>query len=74
MNAITIGYWGVPGTIGGRTHVVRNGKNLCGDRIHAKAEFQWCADFQTESMYIVQCQRCKDRAKKLFQLASNKKG
>lgn len=58
------GYWGIPGKNGGQTHINRNGKPLCGQRLHPKAEFQFCAN--RIHLPYVECQRCKQRASRIL--------
>ncbi len=50
------GYFGVPGKLGGRVHVVQGGKPVCGARV--RGEFQWCA--HGIQMDYVDCSRCRD--------------
>lgn len=60
---ISVGWFGIPGRNGGRVHVVRNGKLLCGEKPHPKAEY-----FQNAPYLLfeyVECLRCKERAKRL---------
>ena len=56
------GYYGIPGKTGGRVHVVRNGRPMCGERLHPEAVFQWCA----HGIWwpYVECIRCRDRARR----------
>ena len=58
------GWFGIPGSFkpGGQVHVVRNGKPICGQHIHPKAQFQWCAD--GINLNFIECKRCKLRASK----------
>ena len=52
-----IGYWGVPGTVARtKTHLVEDGKNLCGVPVGRKAEFQFCSP---PSLTLAECARCR---------------
>lgn len=54
------GWYGIPGgRTGGRVHIVSDGKPICGDHIHSKAEFQWCAPGVKYD--YVECRRCLER-------------
>lgn len=68
---IVIGYFGVPGTIGGKVHICGTANindlhpaPLCGARLGAKVEFQWCATWPNGFTYI-ECEHCKKKAKKM---------
>ena len=51
------GYFGVPGGYGGMVHVARNGKPVCGTRMHKKAVFQWCSTVINWNM--TECKSCR---------------
>lgn len=57
------GWFGIPGSkgSGGRVHIVRDGKPLCGERPHHCAVFQCNAN--GIAMDMVECRRCKERGK-----------
>jgi hypothetical protein len=52
------GYFGIPGGTGKLVHAVdHRQKPICGQRLHPKAEFQWCChglDYQ-----MTECEKCK---------------
>lgn len=60
MHIYQTGWFGIPGRLGGKTHVLKNGKPLCGLHPHPAAEFQRCAS-EIVLQYI-ECRRCKERA------------
>ncbi len=55
-----VGFWGVPGGVGGKTHIVEGSKNLCGAKMHAKAQFQLCGP---PSVVIPECRNCQKQWK-----------
>lgn len=69
---ILIGFFGKPGTTGGKIHACREcqelfpkdlrPKPLCGSRLSAKAEFQWCATFPSGTRFV-ECKHCKKKMK-----------
>lgn len=55
----SIGWFGIPGGPACRstkTHVVREGKPICGARLGKNMEFQWCSH---EDISEPGCDRCK---------------
>jgi hypothetical protein len=56
---ITIGWFGVSGSkrSGSKTHLVLNGKAMCGSVFSSKSEYQWC--FPNFLMGNPECERCK---------------
>lgn len=55
---MAIGWYGVPGgPEGSMTHVVHDGRPVCGTRFHRLAEFQWCC--HDDWTYVPECERCK---------------
>ena len=42
-----------------KTHIVNNGKVLCGYKPHKTLKFQWCASL--ESLEYLECERCKTK-------------
>ena len=60
----SVGFYGIPGRIGGRTHLIaKGGRPVCGEKVHPKAEYQWCA--WGAHLELIECRRCHDRAAKL---------
>jgi hypothetical protein len=61
----SVGYFGIPGfnRAGGRVHLVRNHKPICGERLHPDAEYQWCGP----GLYLdwIECKRCLERGTKI---------
>jgi hypothetical protein len=65
MKNYQTGWFCIPGgRTGGQVHVVSYGKPICGQRLHKKAEFQWCA--HGIKLDYIECARCKGRAKKML--------
>jgi hypothetical protein len=62
---IATGFFGIPGKNGGQTHVVREGKPLCGRRLHPLAEFQFCSN--GINLAYTECARCKERAARILE-------
>ena len=60
---ITIGFFGVPDRTGGLTHLVLNGKALCGTHFHKDAVYQWCIPTVRAG---VECERCKKLQRTLY--------
>jgi hypothetical protein len=56
MNAVTIGWFGIPSKEGGKTHYVRDGKPLCGTYMSPLSQYQWCFP---DIHNAVECERCK---------------
>ncbi len=54
----SIGWFGIPGVnrAGTKTHLVTKGGPVCGARISAKAEYQWCGPV---SNLIPECRHCQ---------------
>jgi hypothetical protein len=63
-STITIGWFGLPGKQGGKTHYARDGKPLCGTRMMPNAEYQWCFP---NICGEVECKRCNKLAIQLLQ-------
>jgi hypothetical protein len=59
---ISTGYFGVPGKDGGKVHLVTKGRPICGTRLPADSEYQWCS--YSTRMEFVECERCKRSAVK----------
>lgn len=59
--ARSTGWWGRPGDMTGncatKTHVVEDGKPICGSRIANDREFQWCS--HGIRWDYIECERCK---------------
>ena len=56
----SIGWFGIPGGPEWRstkTHVVVDGKTLCGSRLGKNMEFQWCSHI--DGLVAVECERCE---------------
>lgn len=55
-----ISWFGIPGKRPGScmTHVVRNGKPICGTRQHPDAEEQICSSESAYSAKLVECKKC----------------
>jgi len=50
------GYYGRPGTFGGKVHIIEDGKPICNTHIHDKAEFQYCS--YSNNIKYTSCIRC----------------
>ena len=59
LKDITIGWFGVPGSNrpGSKTHLVSNGKPMCGTVFSPKAEYQWCYPTMLDGR--PECEHCK---------------
>lgn len=60
LRPVSTGFFGIPGRLPHNSHsvhVVRNGKPICGTRMHPEAEYQWCAD-GVHTGYV-ECEKCK---------------
>lgn len=65
MYEYSIGWFGMPGRTGGKTHIVnRYTKPLCGHKHHELSQFQWCSRDHTS--YIVECCKCRQKQLKLL--------
>lgn len=53
---MTTGFFGVPGSIGGKVHAVENRKPACGTRISPWAEYQWCSP--RIRLDYIECEKC----------------
>lgn len=53
------GYFGIPGRIGGKVHVIEGKRPMCGIRVDPRAEFQWCAH-GIQSDYL-ECKGCRKK-------------
>ena len=57
-----IGWFGVPGGYSSqstKTHIVRNGKPICGTVIGDKQRFQWCSYSPRRNHDYIECEKCK---------------
>lgn len=52
-----IGYFGIPGRDGGKTHLTVDRKPCCKMPLHKDSEFQWCS--HGFNSYIVECKQCR---------------
>jgi hypothetical protein len=64
VNGYMVGYFGIPGKSGGQTHATRDGKPLCGRKLHPDAIFQFCA--AGILLRYIECERCKQRATRVL--------
>lgn len=53
-----IGWFGVPGRDGEKTHIVLNKKPVCNTRLPKDSEFQWCSSYMNSM--DVECEKCKE--------------
>lgn len=68
---ISIGYFGIPGGVGGLTHLSDGKIALCGIRFHPKSVYQWCTPLWRDGE--PECVRCKNiRLKWLIALNEDK--
>jgi hypothetical protein len=59
---IKIGYFGIPGRTGGKTHIVEDNKPICKVKLNNKSVFQWCEN--VSNIYGLQprhieCEGCR---------------
>jgi hypothetical protein len=52
---MTVGYFGIPGRFGGKTHLVHEGKPVCHVRLHPESRYEWCSDWAN---IRPECTRC----------------
>ena len=53
-----LGWFGIPGAperFSTKTHIVKDGRPVCGARLGPTQEFQWCSPM---GGYVPECRRC----------------
>lgn len=69
-----IGFWGVPGFESHtKTHIVEDGKNICGTLPHPKAEFQFCAAWPS-GLVKPECRRCAESSRREYDFTDGERG
>lgn len=54
---MSVGFFGIPGRVStGKTHIVNNGRAVCGATFSSGSEFQWCAS--TADALTPECNKC----------------
>ncbi len=58
MNNYQLGWYGIAGAErhSTKTHIVTDGKPICGSRMRPEMEFQWCSNHPF--LYEPECRRC----------------
>jgi hypothetical protein len=66
-----VGYFGIPGRIGGLTHLTVDKKPICGMRLHKDHRFEWCGP---SDCLVPECERCKKKKAKLSSAILTQRG
>lgn len=65
QTALQTGYFGVPGHVGGKVHLVTADKRpVCHIHLHPQAEFQFCA--ARIVLDYIECEKCREIARAIL--------